>query len=215
MWLIAYCNVSNFCAAFVSTDFFSASKFALTLCFCFIVFFISVSFKYICMQVLFTRGDVPMPISELPGCVNHSSFQFSSLYYSIIIFYFVSSLKFLFTSQACIVVSFYCFNRLVCGDISNGQETFPIPATNLVDNPPIPPSGMLQTWKETSYPLLLALLHIFWTSLIIWVMWLCLFSAAYVGILPASFNVWGCLTFCLISGCNFDFWLILVLLDCN
>lgn len=162
MWLIAYCNVSNFCAAFINTDFCSASsKFALTLCFCFILFFISVSFKYICMQLLFTRGDVPMPISELPGCVNHSSFQFSSLYYSIIILYFVSSLKFLFTSQGCIVVSFYCFNRLVCRDISNGQETFPIPATNLVDNPPIPPSGMLQTWKETSYPLLLALLHIF------------------------------------------------------
>nr|CAB3461624.1 unnamed protein product [Digitaria exilis] len=50
-------------------------------------------------QVLFTRGDVPMPISELPG--------------------------------------------LVCGDISNGQENFPIPATNLVDNPPVPPSGFV------------------------------------------------------------------------
>ncbi|KAJ1262695.1 hypothetical protein BS78_09G129300 [Paspalum vaginatum] len=50
-------------------------------------------------QVLFTRGDVPMLISELPG--------------------------------------------LVCGDISNGQENFPIPATNLVDNPPVPPSGFV------------------------------------------------------------------------
>ncbi|PUZ66191.1 hypothetical protein GQ55_3G287300 [Panicum hallii var. hallii] len=50
-------------------------------------------------QVLFTRGNVPMPISELPG--------------------------------------------LVCADISNGQENFPIPATNLVDNPPVPPSGFV------------------------------------------------------------------------
>ncbi|CAL5094701.1 unnamed protein product [Urochloa decumbens] len=50
-------------------------------------------------QVLYTRGDVPMPISELPG--------------------------------------------LVCGDISNGQENIPIPATNLVDNPPVPPSGFV------------------------------------------------------------------------
>ncbi|KAG2627903.1 hypothetical protein PVAP13_3KG265290 [Panicum virgatum] len=50
-------------------------------------------------QVLFTRGNVPMPISELPG--------------------------------------------LVCTDISNGQENFPIPATNLVDNPPVPPSGFM------------------------------------------------------------------------
>uniref|UniRef100_K3ZCJ1 Histone-lysine N-methyltransferase n=2 Tax=Setaria italica TaxID=4555 RepID=K3ZCJ1_SETIT len=50
-------------------------------------------------QVLFTRGDVPMPISELPG--------------------------------------------LVCRDMSNGQESFPIPATNLVDNPPVPPSGFV------------------------------------------------------------------------
>jgi hypothetical protein len=24
------------------------------------------------VQVLFTRGDVPMPISELPGCVTQS-----------------------------------------------------------------------------------------------------------------------------------------------
>ncbi|KAG2619590.1 hypothetical protein PVAP13_3NG122700 [Panicum virgatum] len=50
-------------------------------------------------QVLFTRGNVPMPIPELPG--------------------------------------------LVCADISNGQENFPIPATNLVDNPPVPPSGFV------------------------------------------------------------------------
>ncbi|RLN30434.1 hypothetical protein C2845_PM05G23990 [Panicum miliaceum] len=50
-------------------------------------------------KVLFSRGNVPMPISELPG--------------------------------------------LVCADISNGQENFPIPATNLVDNPPVPPSGFV------------------------------------------------------------------------
>ncbi|OEL35409.1 Histone-lysine N-methyltransferase, H3 lysine-9 specific SUVH4 [Dichanthelium oligosanthes] len=56
-------------------------------------------FKHICVQVLFTRGDAPIPISELSG--------------------------------------------LVCGDISNLQENFPIPATNLVDNPPVPPSGFV------------------------------------------------------------------------
>lgn len=32
--------------------------------------------------------------------------------------------------------------RLVCADISGGQENLPIPATNLVDDPPVPPSGM-------------------------------------------------------------------------
>ncbi|XP_062207959.1 histone-lysine N-methyltransferase, H3 lysine-9 specific SUVH4-like isoform X4 [Phragmites australis] len=30
---------------------------------------------------------------------------------------------------------------LVCDDISGGQESIPIPATNLVDDPPVPPSG--------------------------------------------------------------------------
>ncbi|KAG9439844.1 hypothetical protein H6P81_020009 [Aristolochia fimbriata] len=30
---------------------------------------------------------------------------------------------------------------LVCEDISKGQEAFPIPATNLVDVPPVPPTG--------------------------------------------------------------------------
>ncbi|KAL6616645.1 hypothetical protein ACP70R_038915 [Stipagrostis hirtigluma subsp. patula] len=30
---------------------------------------------------------------------------------------------------------------LVCDDISGGQENIPIPATNLVDDPPVPPSG--------------------------------------------------------------------------
>ncbi|KAK8940790.1 Histone-lysine N-methyltransferase, H3 lysine-9 specific SUVH4 [Platanthera zijinensis] len=32
---------------------------------------------------------------------------------------------------------------LVCDDISGGQEKFPIPATNVVDDPPLPPSGFL------------------------------------------------------------------------
>ncbi|KAM0838071.1 hypothetical protein ACQ4PT_061211 [Festuca glaucescens] len=50
-------------------------------------------------QVLFSRGDVHMPISELPG--------------------------------------------LVCRDISYGQESLPVPATNLIDNPPVPPSGFV------------------------------------------------------------------------
>ena len=50
-------------------------------------------------RVLFNRGDVHMPISELPG--------------------------------------------LVCRDISYGQENIPIPATNLVDDPPVPPSGFV------------------------------------------------------------------------
>lgn len=36
----------------------------------------------------------------------------------------------------------FTFGRLVCDDISGGQENLPIPATNLVDDPPVPPSGM-------------------------------------------------------------------------
>ncbi|EEF49335.1 histone-lysine n-methyltransferase, suvh, putative [Ricinus communis] len=34
---------------------------------------------------------------------------------------------------------------LVCEDISRGQEVVPIPATNLVDDPPVPPTG-IQFW---------------------------------------------------------------------
>ncbi|PKI41170.1 hypothetical protein CRG98_038455 [Punica granatum] len=30
---------------------------------------------------------------------------------------------------------------MVCEDITGGQENYPIPATNLVDEPPVPPSG--------------------------------------------------------------------------
>ena len=33
---------------------------------------------------------------------------------------------------------------MVCDDISGGQENIPIPATNLVDDPPVPPSGMFK-----------------------------------------------------------------------
>ncbi|KAG8054093.1 hypothetical protein GUJ93_ZPchr0001g29644 [Zizania palustris] len=32
---------------------------------------------------------------------------------------------------------------LVCDDISGGQENLPIPATNLVDDPPVPPTGFV------------------------------------------------------------------------
>ncbi|KAM3353867.1 hypothetical protein ACQJBY_024829 [Aegilops geniculata] len=32
---------------------------------------------------------------------------------------------------------------LVCDDISGGQENIPIPATNVVDDPPVPPSGFV------------------------------------------------------------------------
>lgn len=35
--------------------------------------------------------------------------------------------------------------RLVCEDITGGQEDMPIPATNLVDDPPVPPTGKLNT----------------------------------------------------------------------
>lgn len=31
--------------------------------------------------------------------------------------------------------------RLVCEDITGGQEDIPIPATNLVDDPPVAPIG--------------------------------------------------------------------------
>lgn len=37
------------------------------------------------------------------------------------------------------------FLRLVCEDISNGQESKPIPVTNVIDDPPIAPEG------ESSY----------------------------------------------------------------
>jgi hypothetical protein len=112
--------------------------------FCWFLFFK----KHMCghVQVLFTRGDVPMPISELPGCVTQSLI-ISLLVSNIQISQFnlvMWTLKFSFTSQAI----FYCSNRLVCRDISDGQESFPIPATNLVDNPPVPPSGILQALKK-------------------------------------------------------------------
>ena len=45
--------------------------------------------------------------------------------------------------QIVVIMSWVLFDRLVCDDISGGQENFPIPATNLVDNPPVPPPGML------------------------------------------------------------------------
>jgi euchromatic histone-lysine N-methyltransferase len=35
---------------------------------------------------------------------------------------------------------------LVCEDISGGQEDVPIPATNLVDDPPVAPSGKLNSY---------------------------------------------------------------------
>ncbi|ONM34937.1 Histone-lysine N-methyltransferase H3 lysine-9 specific SUVH4 [Zea mays] len=46
---------------------------------------------------------------------------------------------------------------LVCDDISGGQENIPIPATNLVDDPPVPPSGFkylksLQIPKDIKIP---------------------------------------------------------------
>lgn len=51
--------------------------------------------------------------------------------------------------------------RLVCEDISGGQEDVPIPATNLVDDPPVAPTGKLLTlgiivivnkfWKKKFY----------------------------------------------------------------
>ncbi|KAI3922449.1 hypothetical protein MKX01_006138 [Papaver californicum] len=31
--------------------------------------------------------------------------------------------------------------KLVCKDMSGGQETIPIPTSNLVDDPPVPPTG--------------------------------------------------------------------------
>ena len=34
-----------------------------------------------------------------------------------------------------------CFLRLVCKDISDGQEIIPIPVTNLIDDSPVAPEG--------------------------------------------------------------------------
>ena len=82
------------------------------------------------------------------------------------------ALNFPLTSQAI----FFYFNRLVCADISNGQENFPIPATNLVDNPPVPPSGTLQTFKEVSYPMLYrCCIFYYYLSYAIFACFLCLF----------------------------------------
>lgn len=35
----------------------------------------------------------------------------------------------------------YTLYRLVCKDISNGLERIPVPASNTVDDPPLPPVG--------------------------------------------------------------------------
>ncbi|XP_020589554.1 uncharacterized protein LOC110030909 [Phalaenopsis equestris] len=44
-------------------------------------------------------------------------------------------------SRAQVPTSISELRGLVCDDISGGQENFPIPATNVVDDPPFPPSG--------------------------------------------------------------------------
>ena len=68
--LIAYCTkVHNFKAAFVYTISVPLCRFLWSLCFYPILFGGLYFFKHILEQVLFTRGNVPMPISELPGCV--------------------------------------------------------------------------------------------------------------------------------------------------
>ena len=35
-------------------------------------------------------------------------------------------------------------SRLICQDISNGLERIPVPASNTIDKPPQPPTGMFQ-----------------------------------------------------------------------
>lgn len=41
------------------------------------------------------------------------------------------------------VIIFLFIDRLVCDDITEGLEDIPIPVTNLVDDPPIKPPGLL------------------------------------------------------------------------
>jgi hypothetical protein len=55
---------------------------------------------------------------------------------------FVYSVPFLVTLISCCMTCALLLSRLVCDDISGGQENLPIPATNLVDDPPVPPTGM-------------------------------------------------------------------------
>jgi len=52
--------------------------------------------------------------------------------------------------------SCYTLLRLICDDITNGQEAVPIPATNLVDDPPVPPPpGKLSSWFLFDFPAVL------------------------------------------------------------
>lgn len=43
-----------------------------------------------------------------------------------------------------VLIFILLLQRLVCEDISGGQEEVPIPATNLVDDPPVPPTGKMK-----------------------------------------------------------------------
>ncbi|OAY64701.1 Histone-lysine N-methyltransferase, H3 lysine-9 specific SUVH4 [Ananas comosus] len=72
-------------------------------------------------QVRFTRGEVPKSISDLRG-------------YEMLLVYPGPSASDQ-TSRST--------DRKVSDDISGGQEKFPIPATNTVDEPPVAPSGKL------------------------------------------------------------------------
>lgn len=47
--------------------------------------------------------------------------------------------------------NYFWFTRLVCEDISYGQEKVPIPATNLVDDPPVAPTGKLSTSQHRTF----------------------------------------------------------------
>lgn len=81
------------------------------------------------IQVHYTRSRGPNSIAEIRGYDGHP-------------FYLTKDLFLLFllkgkTQSHCIYV------RLVCKDITGGQEDIPIPATNLVDDPPVAPTGML------------------------------------------------------------------------
>ena len=114
-----------------------------------IIYFVGVYWAHVyrgpCVGIIYTHPSRVGGIQKIFSPIIHSSTiqisQFNLLLWA---------LNFPLTSQAI----FFYFNRLVCADISNGQENFPIPATNLVDNPPVPPSGTLQTFKEVSYPML-------------------------------------------------------------
>lgn len=82
------------------------------------------------MQVQFTYGRVPQSLSEIRGYMIDEVLNNQNISKHLFVFY-----------SDFILLFFWL--RLVCEDITGGQENIPIPATNLVDDPPVAPTGKL------------------------------------------------------------------------